>query len=470
MRLVFLIGFVLSIAMFVIARTTTKSNELPGVVTLYWATDPNPARDFQLSRFSDMFPGYRVLVDPGLGGDQTKLIVRCATGTGPDLIDLYNARMMDSLNSAGVLMDVSPYATEGGFGPENTFASVAPALSIEGKQFRYPCNIATNNVLYNRTIFEKCGVPEPTQDWTFEEFIEAGRKIRAYTGPNGEKYIPCTAFDIGELMMLHGADVFSEDGLYSALDSKEAIAAIEMFARLLKDRTIPSPAEASAVSSQGGWGGNEMSWFFNERAAMHLVGRWFIVQLPSYPGFGEKLGNTRLPRLPGYASSGAIETRAAGINAKSHKAKDALKFLQYLASEEYTEIIIQDGDGIPPNPNYVRSGEDLVNKFMPDPVFQEPFIDSVKSARAFNLSPFINSDLVFRWIYEARDRVANGLQEPEAAFRGVAEEVESEIRKNLERNPALQRKFEEITGREYTPDWFRDTPKPTYVNKGKPQP
>jgi hypothetical protein len=93
--------------LYVVAEATRERPRNDGVVRLRWATDANPARARQTALFAQKYPGLAVTVDPGLGNDQTKLIVQCATGTGPDIIDVYDEKQMSSLIEAGVLVDLT---------------------------------------------------------------------------------------------------------------------------------------------------------------------------------------------------------------------------------------------------------------------------------------------------------------------------------------------------------------------------
>ena len=135
-----------------------------------------------------------------------------------------------------------------------------------------------------------------------------------------------------------------------------------------------------------------------------------------------------------------------------------MKFLQYLASREYGQLIVKDGDSLPPNPELARSGADLVNDIIPDPDFHQIFIDAVRTGRPHALSPFIEAGPSQRWIKEAVEGVENGA-EPAQRLRQLAGEMNERIRQNLKRRPELQEKFTTLTGRPYTHDWWKDYPR-----------
>ena len=405
-------------------------------------------------------------------GAAEKLIVQCATGTGPDVIDVYGMAHMMTLVEAGVLVDLTPYAAKGGFGPGNTYPPMAGSLVVDGKQYRYPCNVGANCVIYNPDVFDDHGVPYPAAGWTYEEFIRLSKRIVAGPGKSGRRHLAVANFSnmwmFNDLLIGHGGRYFTPDGLRSRLDSPESIAALRLYHDMMHvHRVIPTPAEAAAMSSQGGWGSGAISWFSNGQAAMIFIGRWYLCQAPLYanlrkapkdPNSDLKLRTVRLPRPAGRASSGFCGTRAAGINITSPHPNAALKFIQYLASREYGQVIVHDGDALPPNPALARTGRDLVNACAQDPNFHQPFIDALPPARPLDFSGFIDAGQVDRWVSEIISKVENRLVTPEDGLRALAGEINQRIRRNLERRSDLQRKFEKVTGRKWTADWHRQEP------------
>ena len=83
-------------------------------------------------------------------------------------------------------------------------------------------------------------------------------------------------------------------------------------------------------------------------------------------------------------------------------------------------------------------------------------VDAVRDARPIDTSPFIDGQLLRRWVNESVDKVENQVEEPREAMESLANEINHRIRRNLEREAHLQRKYEELTGREYEEDWWRE--------------
>lgn len=432
-------------------------------VTLYWSTDPNPARALQIRTFEELYPGIRVILDPGAAQDPTKLMMQCATGVGPDLIDMYHLPQMVSFAEAGMLLDLTPYAAEMGFGPEATYPALGPRLHYNERQYRYPRNAYSNCIVYNKALFDEAGIPHPEPGWTYDDLAEVGRRFAAYSEQSGRRIIPLANWApdmlVQDLMTAHGADWLDDLGLASTLDRPEAIRALQQYYDMIYvDGLVPTPAEAVSFAVQGGWGG-AINWFATERAAMISIGRWILLLLPNFPELADRIGAVTLPRLPHQDhATGICDAAGPGINRQSPHWREALYFLQYLTTPEYNRLIVEDGDSLPPNPALARRGEDLVTPFLPDPEFHQAFLDSMAHARPMNVSMFIDPNLAGIWFLEAIQRVENRLETPEEAFRETAREIDERIERNLERHPDLQQHFKTVTGRPYTPDWRRHYP------------
>ena len=461
MKYVFIVCIALAASMYAIAMSTLETIEDPDRTTIVWSTDRNPARLLQVDVFERMFPQLHAVVEKR---DETKIIVRCATGTGPDIIDVGDVFEFSTLVEAGVLMDLTPFAEEMGFSPARTYASLEGAITYEGRQYRFPCNVHANAVIYNRHILEDHDAPMPQPGWTWDDFVESALAVRNNPSKSGQEHIPLanwlSEWVFQDLLISHGGTFFTPDGLHSALAQAPALASIRRFRDMaLIDDIMPTSAEAKSLSSQGGWGSGGISWFFNQQAAYIFIGRWGIVRIPAYlkrnPHLKERVASIVMPRAEGRAPQVGVRTRAAGINAKSAHPEEAMAFLQYLASDEYSSLIVKDGVSLPPSPALAGDGQALTNDIIDRPEFHQPFIDAARDGRPLDVSPFVESQIVKRWIKEAVESVENGA-DPEEELRRTAAEVDARVRLNLRRRPELQAKFEQVTGTAYHDDWWRD--------------
>ena len=439
MKYVFAAGLLVFAVAYALAIGTLQTPDPPGVTTLRWATDPNPARTMQIGAFAALHPDIHVKVD---SDDASRLLIQCATGVGPDVMDL-SADTTRSMAEAGVLLDLTDIARSDGFSPELTYPSIRPALMVNGRQYRFPCSVSVQAILYNRRIFDDHHVPYPKPDWSWDDFVTAGRAILHNPSDSGRKHLalvnagPAEFFN--DLLASHGARYFSEDGRRCVLDSPEAVAAMQQFHDFMYvSGVIPRPNQSAAMSSQGGWGAGEINWFSDGEAAMLSIGRWYIVQLVNYPDLKPYLAAARMPHLPGQPSRVMATTRAAGINVRSPHRAAALQFLSYLASPGYSALIVQDGDALPPSPEAALDGRMLANSAMPDPAFHQVFVDAVNNAVTQDQSAYIDTTLVDRWTLERINQVENQVVSPDEAMHSLSREINQTIELNLSRRPDLR--------------------------------
>jgi ABC-type glycerol-3-phosphate transport system substrate-binding protein len=212
-----------------------------------------------------------------------------------------------------------------------------------------------------------------------------------------------------------------------------------------KHQLAPSPDSAATISGDGGWGVNQMHWFATGRAATMIGSRWMIILLRQYPEMVDNLGVALLPHLEGGVPASYCGARGPGINALSENVEESLRFLQYLASDEYSRIIAMSSDALPPNRHYVEDPSRLLNPEYPGEDFQEVFVRSMDFAESKENSPFVESSFVYRVWREALDSMENRLSTPEEAMRQVTRRVNERIRLNLLDQPELRRRYEELT-------------------------
>lgn len=458
MKQFFLAVFAAFLVCYAIAQATLSPPSAPGVVSLVWETDPNPVRQAQADIFNRLNPKIQVKLAKI---SQEKILVKCATGVGPDLIDHIATNNIEQFVDAGVLLDLTPYQKEYKFGPDQTYPAVADIMTIRGKQYAFPANVEANALIYNKKVFDEMGLPYPRKGWNLDDYIALGKKVRASKDKDGRPRLFASSWGNAAFyfVLLVNQDVryFSKDGLTCLLDSPGSIKAAETFKDLIyKHKILLDAAETTAMSSQGGWGKGGIDHFGTEKCAMLLIGRWFLVDAPNYPGIGTRSGSLPFPAFPGMPVQTNLNARCTGVNAQGHHIKESLQFISFLASEPYNRQIVKDGDSLPPNPKYAGTGAAMANAVAPDPAFHQTFIDSAKFARAADTSPYIVFSMVSNWQWEVITKIESSADEDVGTLmKDLAKEVNLRIRRNLERSPYLQERYEKLTGRKYTDDWWK---------------
>jgi multiple sugar transport system substrate-binding protein len=115
-----------------------------------------------------------------------ELATRIASGAPTDSAYIPTEGML-LFESQGILEPLNPYIAGDSATVNEFFSDVNPALlskfrdldDIHGNTFVLPIGYNVATIWYNRKVFKELNVPEPTPDWTWEQFESAAQKISA---------------------------------------------------------------------------------------------------------------------------------------------------------------------------------------------------------------------------------------------------------------------------------------------------
>lgn len=149
-------------------------------VTLeYWFWDPN-FRDKEqemIDKFEKLHPNIKVkltALDPG--SYWTKLAAMAAAKSMPDVMAMH-PNSVEDLADQGALMDLTAFVNRD-FSKDKYFWSVMESsFNLDGKYYGVPFAWVGSVMYYNKDLFDKYGVPYPRPDWTWNEFLEAAKKL-----------------------------------------------------------------------------------------------------------------------------------------------------------------------------------------------------------------------------------------------------------------------------------------------------
>jgi len=151
-----------------------------GEVTLqYWFWDPN-FRDKEqemIERFEATHPGIKIeLTALPPSSYWTKLAAMAAAKSLPDVMAMH-PNSVEDLADQGALMDLTGLILRD-FNKEDYFWSVLESsFNIRGKYYGVPFAWVGSVLYYNKDLFDKYGVPYPTEDWTWEDFLERAKAL-----------------------------------------------------------------------------------------------------------------------------------------------------------------------------------------------------------------------------------------------------------------------------------------------------
>ncbi len=503
MKWTVLLVFCILVSMSLIAWFMIPEYQEKGKTSLKWVTDPNPEREPQVSNFNRLNPDCKLAIDPDNSGVM-KVVVQCSAGMGPDLIDGINEETIQTYVDAGILKDVTEEAKKLGFTPNNlpeSFRSLimAKVLTKDGKyvdrQFCYPCNIYSTFLFYNKNIFDKYKVPYPKEDITWDEYIELGQKLTKYS--EDDKIIPeifgAAGTPVEVIAWEMGGNYFNKWGTVCNVDEKPFIDAYEMYHNLLYKYNIePSPAIKAGVTSQGGWGGGDQTWFAEGKLAILWGARWTLIQLRRFiteqrqkrkewikanpdkdvsecPIEVVRIGCTLTPRFKGGKRYSRFGARNTGVNSKGKNVDKAVKFLAYLAGPDYCKIINEGSDSMPGNKKYF-SLERFYNKDFPgEEEVHQMSIKAIPYGRTFRRSPFVNNATLIRVMKKVTDKIVSEKNITRAeiaeALKKAADELNTKIVRHINRNEKLRKIYNVLLKEGAAPVRYKDLLTTKNINK-----
>lgn len=444
----------------------TKGPE--GKIPLTWVSDNNPARTLQIQAFNEENPDLNLSLDYASTGVQ-KIILQCASGVGPDIFD-YNDESLETFVEAGVLMDVSEQAKAMGFDAATAgWPSGYNTFNYLGKQYGFPCNTGAGILIYNKNVFDYFGIPYPQGVMTWDEFIEMAGKVNSPDRNSKHQVFATSGLNWRLFFDSQRGEYFDENGRPRIADSPELYRAFEMHRDFIfKYHLTPTAVETKAMSGQGGWGSGNLNQFAVGRYAMVATGHWSLIAFGrAYQKQAEnlkekglkeediknplerpvRLGAILIPHFAGQKPSYRVQSRVAGVNAKSPNRDEAVKFLKYLSGPVYSELLNQGTDWLPGNPKYAELGVEPGPPALAREQLQATTKEAVTYGYVARRSPFILSSDVSRVLNEQISRLESAPSIPIRSLLDTAQrDIDVLLRRNLDRNPELKKLFIEKFG------------------------
>ncbi len=443
--------FLISLATLVAASVGTwlwspeAQSELP---ILYWVTDPNPARELQVERFhawlrKNDYPAMELRLDTA-NNQQSKVIIQGVSGIGGDIFDMGGGTWLRQYQSIGLLADLTEWGRELGFSPDRTHAAIEPEITLDGRQYAFPCNVYCAMLWVNRGTFAKYGLEAPPRRWDVDEFERLGRQFVAATRQPGRRQMVffVNHIDLSILRRSVGVSMYNETLTACTLDDPRHVEMLERYHRwTYVDHIMPSESDRLAFSAEAGYAGSTLQLFNSGNYAMFQMGRYALIQLRQ---FEPPLDLDVVEPPHGGFPNTSIGTRCAGIYAGGRHQQLAKYFLAFLASEEYNLNIVEDGDALPPNPAFTELPEFVRPAAYPNEWrCHEAFATAAREIGiAGAYSPFIIPAVASRIEGEERQAFMAGRQTAKATAANMARRINDEIQRNLEEFPKLRADYQ----------------------------
>jgi multiple sugar transport system substrate-binding protein len=248
------------------ARAPTK---LPPVVV--WASNTSQADLPYFERFAKWFeeqnPGTKVdlVLPPGEGSYEAKMIAMFAGGTYPDVFHLHFTRIREFW-AKGTLAPFDQYIKSTRAPVDDFIPGVMVPFKIRGQTWGLPRDNATGVMYYNKELFAAAGAREPDAAWRWDTtFLDAAKRLTDLNKKQFGIVFP-NVTTIGdqhlEIYRTWGADWYDADMKEAKINSPQALEAMQFMADLrLKHHVAPLPGETPTGDQfHNGWAAMTNQW------------------------------------------------------------------------------------------------------------------------------------------------------------------------------------------------------------------
>lgn len=286
------------------------------------AENPNIKIDIQLTPFGQYW---------------TKLE---AAATGEVLPDIFwmNGPNIVKYASNGILLPIGDKVKEDNIDLSAYPESLVSLYTVDDKLYGIPKDWDLTALWYNKKIFDEKGVEYPNENWTWNDMVEAARKLTdKEKGVYGIAARPDTQEGLYNSIPQSGGFIISEDRKKSGYNSPEAIEGTKIWLDLIKEGLSPTIEEMSDTS--------EIDMFKAERIAMINAASWDVPVFMENELIKDHIDLTVMPLIKERAA--VIHGLSNVISANTKHPEEAWQFVKFLGGKEANEIWAKSGVVIP---------------------------------------------------------------------------------------------------------------------------
>ncbi|WP_114633945.1 MULTISPECIES: ABC transporter substrate-binding protein [Vibrio] len=272
----------------------------------------------------------------------------------PDVVFWYAGNRMKAFVDRGLFEDVSDIWADNNM--QQDFASAAPAMTVNGKQFGVPYTYYQWGIYYRKDIFEQYGIAEPK---TWDDLKSASATLKE----NG-----VAPFAIGTKYLWTAAGWFDYINMRTnGLDFH--IQLMEGKVPYSDERVKKTFANWAELVEPGYYLENHASYswqeaqpfLYNGKAAMYLMGNFIT---PNFPAeLDGKMDFFQFPVIdPSVPMSEDAPMDTLHIPSKAKNKEDARKFLEFVARAENQQLINEMLLQIPTNNKAKAKSDPFLDK------------------------------------------------------------------------------------------------------------
>lgn len=299
-----------------------------------------------IEEFEKSHPNIKVTpITVGYDDYHTKLLTLFAGGQAPDVMRIDSFFFADFMK-AQALKDITQLIKRDKIDLDAYYSSGLADCIRGNKYYGLPWGSAPLFVFINVKMFKDAGIPLPSADWKYNDFIKNARQLSKGQGAARQYGIQFMVKDMQNFLpyiWANGGDLFDASRKKFTLNKPESVQRFQELADLIKEGVIPDPASLTS-------GDVVNRWMVNDKIAMRIGSAAEILSLQKIDGFEFEVlpfpGTVKNPNVTVYKSN----IVGIGSTAKKEQEEAAWKFLKFLRGPgERGEILYSQSKRIPPS-------------------------------------------------------------------------------------------------------------------------
>jgi multiple sugar transport system substrate-binding protein len=267
-------------------------------VTITWWTGQSDEAESILeglaAEFEDLHPNVTVAISSGASSTEEllqKLSAGFASDTYPNISYSFGS-WASELESSGRTLDLRDQVDDPSFGwDEFSEAARATVQPTGEKIIGFPALVDNLSLIYNKTVFDAAGLDYPTDEWSWDDFRDAAKKLTdpatetygyAYSVSGSEE----TTWQFWPHLWQNGGEILTDDGT-AAFASAAGVEALEFLRQMAVDDKSIYLDQTDTKFAQ---------LFAADRIGMMTSGPWQLYDLNTA---GTQYGVTVLPGTDG---------------------------------------------------------------------------------------------------------------------------------------------------------------------------
>jgi multiple sugar transport system substrate-binding protein len=203
-----------------------------------------------------------------------KVLSAIAGGDPPDISYLYGSNAANIASTSKLVPLTNWLRQDKAFGWDHFYPFERKVATVNGKVVGVPALVDNLALVYNKTLFKRAGLSDPTPSWTWADFKRAALKLTdpskkqfgwAYVNDGSED----TVWRFWAMLWQAGGHILTPDGKKAAFDSAAGIKALTY---------LQSLAKAHAIYLDNG-SDNYLPLFGSGHIGMLWTGPWDLQQI-----------------------------------------------------------------------------------------------------------------------------------------------------------------------------------------------